>query len=338
MASHWSPAKIKQYIPSSTAAPSRSERTQLKHQKQIADAQYIQEIAQLERRLANIQRKKHQHQHQQQLRQPPSTFGSKHGDASLATTTTTTTNHEGKDPAFFTILSPAEVVACEECGQEMPLNRITKHMRTTCNGRYVHCLKPGCSARFRATDRSRHEQFECKTVAKNKRFARAASTHLNPMQCPLGCDMGVTRKDIPRHTLTICPKRKIDCPHEGCSIRLSIPKMKIHAATECVVGMKRNTMAESSNQRRLIPVQCSPDHDMGCGQMILPKDMQKHEQIECPHRLTLCSNKGCNEMIALNILSFHQDNICKAMLAQEQADMKKEEQGKMEYACPLGCG
>lgn len=73
---------------------------------------------------------------------------------------------------------------------------------------------------------------------------------------------------------------------------------------------------------------------MGCGAFILPKHMKKHEAIDCPQRLMECSNSGCTEKIPFNILSFHEENLCKAMLAKE----KLLEQGKMEFSCPLGCG
>jgi hypothetical protein len=320
---NWSKTTLKEYRPPPPPL-TRSEKVQLKHQQrkkqELDDAQYINEIAKLERQLAKVREAKSQQHYQGRSKYPTPT-----------PTLTTSNQAEGKDPAFFTVLTPSEVVACEECGQEMPVNQLTKHHSGTCPGRYVSCQKPGCSSRFRAVDRAKHEKFKCKTVAKNNRYAMAATKHANALPCPLGCSMGVTKKDRARHVNSVCPNRKITCPHDGCMVCLSITEMKMHASTKCAIGMKRNAMAASSNSRRKVPVQCSPHHEMGCGQMILPKDMKKHETIDCPHRLTLCRHKGCNEMIAFNILSFHENDICKVMLANEKKEMDKEEKSKLEY-------
>jgi hypothetical protein len=329
---NWSPAKIKKYVPPPKPL-TRSERSELKRQqkveKELKDAQYIEEIERLQRRLAAVQLKKQQKQYQ----------SSSKYDSNLQnsyTSAQSSKKQEGKDPAFFTVLSPVELVTCEECGVEVPINQINKHHITNCVGRYTSCRKPGCKSRFREVDRVKHEKYECKTVAKNNKYVIAALKRSLPIECPLGCNMYVMTKDMPRHRNMICKNRKITCP--GCDMKLLINDMKIHTATKCKVITKRNIMAESSNQRRLVPIQCSPHHEMGCGQMILPKDMKKHEKVDCPNRLTLCSNKGCNEMIPYNILSFHENNTCKAMLKRRKDEMEKEENSKLEYACPLDCG
>ena len=70
-------------------------------------------------------------------------------------------------------------------------------------------------------------------------------------------------------------------------------------------------MAKSSNDRRLVPVACSPHHNMGCGQMVLPKDMKRHEEIECPNRWLSVGTAGVRKD-SFNILQFHEENLCKA--------------------------
>jgi hypothetical protein len=436
---NWSVSNIQQY----EAPPppmTRSEKAHLREQQKRDNEEHLQTIERLERQLRQIQLKKQRAGGQNRSK---TTTHSLHSHSSHSSHHDETSG-KGKAPAFFDVLSPAEVVVCTECGIELPLRLLTQHHVTDCGGRYVECQQPGCAARFRESERSRHLQFECKTVKKNKRFVSKASKHFEPVQCPLGCPAGVTKKDIPRHVNTVCPRRTVICPHMGCEIRLSVQAMELHAVGEmvwkfttnkinitqprgvkvvqkasaagildvalvceqeedvvttvviraaigqlfdiasdlsfggdrsdnsniddsnredvgnnddhetsnttisgkdlkdvvayteptCKVARNRQRMSQSSNKRRLEPIKCSPHHNMGCGKLILPKHLRKHERDDCPNRLVECGNSGCNEMIAFNILSFHQEQLCKAMLAKEAL----LEQGLQEYACPLGCG
>ena len=335
----WTPSRIQRYEPppTFTYAEKRKVREDAKLEQAKQEARVVKEIEALERKLRQVQLEK-----------------TKRSSGSSSTTTRSllplqprisskmqqrrderNSSVEGKDPAFFDIQSPAELVACTECGREMPLRSINKHHVTDCNGRYVECRQPGCKARFREVNRNLHEKHECKTIKRNKKMVADGSSKLSmPVSCPLGCSSGVMKKDIPRHVNLVCPNRKVTCPHMGCDVRLPVDDMEIHAATKCKVMERRNTMAASSSVRRLVPVACSPHHQMGCGKMILPKDLKRHELHDCPHRLVRCGNSGCGEMIALNILSFHENSLCKAMLAKESM----QESSKLEYACPLDCG
>lgn len=220
MRATWKTATIQQYQP----PPRKLTRTERQKQKQTEDSQHLQEILRLERKLRQIQLKKQRATKTKAKEQPQSTIETK-----TSTTTTNSNEEEGKDPAFFTVLSPPEVVACTECGLEFPLRHINRHQHTNCMGRYVECTQPGCTVRFRETERARHVKYECKTVMKNNAFVLKASKHSIPLSCPLGCSMGVTKKDIPRHVRTVCAKRKVTCPHMGCNLRLSIPEMETHS-------------------------------------------------------------------------------------------------------------
>jgi hypothetical protein len=242
-----------------------------------------------------------------------------------------------KDAAFFDVNTPPEKVGCTECGREIGVRLLVNHQRTECRGRFVACKQTGCAARFREADRTHHEKHKCKAVKARLRILKAAESRDKYTECPLGCGAGVTKKDLPRHTLSVCPLRMVTCPHMGCAVRLVAGEMlgpEGHGAVGCNINAARERMAKSSNDRRLVPVACSPHHNMGCGKMILPKNMKRHEEIECPNRLVECGNRGCKEKVAFNILKFHEDNLCKALEAEEA----RLSAGRLEYACDLGCG
>ena len=242
-----------------------------------------------------------------------------------------------KDAAFFDVCTPPEKVGCTECGREIGLRMLMKHQRTECRGRFVACKQTGCAARFREIERDHHEKYKCKAIKARLQILKAAESRDRYIQCPMGCGAGVTKKDLPRHKNSVCPLRRVACPHMGCEVRLQAGEMfgpEGHAAVGCKIQAARERMAKSSNDRRLVPVACSPHHNMGCGQMILPKDMKRHEEIDCPNRLVECRNRGCKERVAFNILKFHEDNLCKAWEAEEAMLSA----GRLEYACDLGCG
>ena len=242
-----------------------------------------------------------------------------------------------KDPSNFDVNTPQEQVGCTECGQEVLLRTLIKHQSTECSGRFVTCRQTGCAARFREADRSHHEKHKCNVIKARRRILKDANAHNTCIECPLGCGAGITRKDLARHKLSVCTFRFVTCPHMGCDVRLRADQMlgpEGHAAKRCKINEARNRMAKSSNDRRLVPIACSPHHNMGCGKMILPKDMKRHEEVECPNRLVECRNKGCQEKVAFNLLEFHEKNLCKAFEIQQEL----LGQGRLEYVCDLGCG
>ncbi len=97
----------------------------------------------------------------------------------------------------------------------------------------------------------------------------------------------------------LCPLKLVTCPNEGCEEKVLQQR-----------NLKRHTRELCSTRN----VQCK------CGQDILAKDMNLHEERMCPLRLIDCPK--CNTKVMCNLWNIHDSETCPKRLLE----------------CPHGCG
>ena len=239
---------------------------------------------------------------------------------------------------YINIHTPQANLSCPDCGEEVgtTLRQIEMHRQTSCPAKIIkcpHCAK-GCSARFPQERLQYHLRRDCRVVQRIEKMAGEAKKKKTlPIMCPRGCGSAILRDDLARHLQQNCSLRIVSCPQQGCNFCIEALNLEKHVSV-CRVKRQRSKMAMASRDRRCKPVPCSPYHKMGCGALVLPKDLARHERDECPHRLVQCRNIGCIEMIRLNIREFHETRMCTVLAKREQV----LQQGKQELLCPFNCG
>eukprot|EP00944_MAST-04C_sp_MAST-4C-sp1_P011540 g11540.t1 len=257
--------------------------------------------------------------------------------SSLWNTQRVPNNHSYARPEALNVNSADEVIKCILCSQEVKRRQRKYHEEFLCPERLMQCRNPGCIKKIPFSKLAEHEKKLCKFAKLQLKLIKNGKNdggQARIVSCPLKCGAAIRRNDLGRHQTLVCPNRLVSCPYApACNKQLQFKLLEDHVKV-CKYGLRQKSMAESSRQRRQVPVKCSPHHKFGCGKLLLLKDMARHEKYECPNRLVQCRNVGCKEMIRMNVRKIHEERFCKVKQARDEMLSWGEE----IIDCPFGCG
>ena len=220
---------------------------------------------------------------------------------------------------------------CQLCNQVMVSE---PHVTECCGQHYCHeCLEqwankdrqcPSChSENFKhKQDQSfkRHInklQVYCSNKVNGCQVATSLDqleTHLHKcdyakLSCEQGCQTPVLRKDLKKHHAIECPKRTVRCPH--CSLsgpydvitqahKQECPDYPVGCLKKCSKISKKIKRKDLNEHQKVCPLEtitCT-----ACQlQAMLRKDLEAHEQNDCPKRLVSC--KYCEKEVPHDVMN-----------------------------------
>jgi hypothetical protein len=110
-------------------------------------------------------------------------------------------------------------VECTECSQQIQQRFLKRHLRDTCESRFVSCPHKefGCHEQVRSNELKEHEQTSC-VVAKIRAKIAANAVFVNEEIICDWCQSKIKKRHLIDHQEEECPERERPCLNAHVSI------------------------------------------------------------------------------------------------------------------------
>ena len=146
------------------------------------------------------------------------------------------------------------------------------------------------------------------------------------VNCPLGCDAFILKKDLRFHVSFLCEMRHVKCRFAPfCPITFPEYERSAHEDNMCQHLAQRRVLEQRYRELSQL-VECSK-----CGSVVRRRDQVKHDQELCPHRLVICPHADCGMEMAAHQLKYHLKFDCDSDKVQTRAIMIERSRERLNY-------
>ena len=171
----------------------------------------------------------------------------------------------------------------------------------------------------------------CPFELRRLRLAQRGRQLYKEVNCPLGCDETVLKKDVRFHVAHECELRRVPCRHAPtCAVEFPLRDRRLHerweADTPCAYIAARMQQLSLVEQRDEV-VPCD-----ACGEEMPRRAAPRHRRGSCPYRVVHCPHEDCGSMVQHHMLSMHLKLDCP--YEQNKAFLVQRARQRSGYARP----
>lgn len=111
------------------------------------------------------------------------------------------------------------------------------------------------------------------------------------------------------------------------------PTPSLRERASCAVTQTLKLLAQRARDRESEFLSCR----QGCGESVLLRQLEHHQRLECRHRLVVCPEPGCAQLVRFTDAATHANERCERRMRREELVQRHRERAALE-SCGLGCG
>jgi len=171
----------------------------------------------------------------------------------------------------------------------------------------------------------------CPFELRRLRLAQRGRQLYKEVNCPLGCDETVLKKDVRFHVAHECELRCVPCRHAPtCAVEFPVRERRLHerweADTPCAYIAARMQQLSLVEQRDEV-VPCD-----ACGEELRRRALPRHLRSSCPYRVVNCPHEDCGSLVQHHMLPTHLKLDCP--YEQNKAFLVQRARQRSGYARP----
>ena len=140
----------------------------------------------------------------------------------------------------------------------------------------------------------------CQYELHRLRLAQKGRLLQRQINCPLGCDAFILKKDLRFHVMFLCEQRHAKCRFDPvCKITFPEHERQHHEEEVCAHIKSRNEKIVRFNDQNILNA-CPK-----CSTSVRKRDQENHDMNACPHRVIKCPHKDCEESLQAHNLKYH---------------------------------
>ena len=145
------------------------------------------------------------------------------------------------------------------CDAELAKKDARFHAEYLCPFRTQACLL--CAAPVRVCDAAKHDAEECPVALQRREMAVAGDRQREVIDCPIGCEARIMRKDVDRHETFECAHRLERCQNPSCGSQVPLSRLPAHTTLYCGSPwmVKRRAMVVRARRKRYARPWDQPD-------------------------------------------------------------------------------
>ncbi len=116
---------------------------------------------------------------------------------------------------------------CPDCGQEVKLRNMPRHLKEECACRPARCRNQGCGATVMFYKREEHERKFCGRVTRRDELVLKRDDRFGPGKCPQ-CTNPIALEKLKYHLEHQCPLRMVKCSLFGCGMEIPLGDLPFH--------------------------------------------------------------------------------------------------------------
>jgi hypothetical protein len=158
------------------------------------------------------------------------------------------------------------------------------------------------------------------------RLAQKGRQLQKQINCPLGCDDFILKKDLRFHLQYLCTQRQVPCRFAPLCRSLFVEvRRHDHEETECVyLNKNRLIVSHQKMQSALRP--CG-----ACSALVRVRDQEVHDQQLCAHRITPCVHADCPKTFQAHRLEHHLRFDCESRALRRRALLIERARARTHY-------
>ena len=146
------------------------------------------------------------------------------------------------------------------------------------------------------------------------------------VNCTLGCDAFILKKDLRFHVSFLCEMRHVKCRFAPfCTITFPEYERAAHEENMCVHLEQRKILEQRYRELSQL-VECKQ-----CGSAVKKRELTRHEQEKCPHRIICCPHPDCRLELVAHQLNYHLKFDCDSDAVQTKAIMIERSRERLNY-------
>ncbi len=158
------------------------------------------------------------------------------------------------------------------------------------------------------------------------RLAQKGRLLQKQVNCTLGCDAFILKKDLRFHLMYQCEMRHVECRFAPyCSVTFPEYERKAHEENMCQHLQNRRVLEKRFRENSAVK-EC-----VLCGSMVKVRDREKHDAERCPHRIITCPHEDCQELLQAHRLSYHLKFECESVHVKVKATMIMRARERVGY-------
>ena len=178
---------------------------------------------------------------------------------------------------------------------------------------------------------SYRERNVCPYEIRRFHLAKRGRALMSLFPCPFECGEYVKKMDLKFHKRYICKNRRVQCRFsEYCQMSYFAYSQAEHEKNECQRLDKRNAILEAVEMKNSIEL-CEL-----CAEPIKIRNMDMHNDSECPFRKISCLYKDCKDPIYANQLQHHLKFDCRSRELSRTTLLVSKARKRLNYPRPWG--
>eukprot|EP00948_MAST-09A_sp_MAST-9A-sp1_P003121 g3121.t1 len=137
---------------------------------------------------------------------------------------------------------------CES--KTLTIHSMRMHLKYECPRRLLPCRNFGCDEKVFAVNLQHHELFTCRIAKQRTIMAIESSKRDKIIECPLGCGVRLSIRQLKLHQAEFCPERLVKCPHPHCGALVSFSSLKEHCDKLCQSPAMKQKRLRLANARK----------------------------------------------------------------------------------------
>jgi len=166
----------------------------------------------------------------------------------------------------------------------------------------------------------------CQVELRQLALAKKGRLLHRQIDCTLGCDAFILKKDLRFHVQYVCELRLMKCRHAPLCKGTFVEKYRLeHEETTCTYLTKlQKLVVVGDRHRALLPCQL-------CSTLVRVRDKDLHDRAMCAHRVVECTHADCKFKVQAHRLKYHLKFECESKAVTKRAILVSRARERTHY-------